>query len=295
LHPILFHIGSFRVPTYGTLLVTAILAAVYTVTRLGRREGLDTGRLLDFSTWLLIVALVGAKVLMVITDWSDYGSLGQIFSFNTLMAGGVFYGGFLAALFFAVWYIRVHGMPFWKITDVYAPAIALGQTIGRWGCFAGGCDYGKPTNSWLGVVFTNPYAHEIAGTPLGIRIYPTQLMESAATLVIFGILLWRYKKKSRDGEIFVLYLGLYAVARFFLEFLRGDPDRGFVFNNLLSTSQFSGVLARAAAIVLAVYLRRQPALAPRGSAIRDKQSSGGSGRGVAMPAKPAPVGKHARH
>ncbi len=258
MHPILFHIGSFRLPTYGTLLVTAILAAVYTVTRLGRREGLDAGRMLDLSTWVLIVALVGAKVLMIVSDWSDYGSLGRIFSMDTLMAGGVFYGGFLAAVFFAAWYIHANGMSFWKVADVFAPAIALGQSIGRWGCFAGGCDYGKPTNSWLGVVFTNPYAHEIAGVPLGVRIYPTQILESLATLVIFGILLWRYPKKSQDGEIFVLYLGLYAIARFFLEFLRGDPDRGFVFNHLLSTSQFIGVLALLTAIGLVIYRRRRP-------------------------------------
>ena len=194
MHPILFNLGPFSLPTYGTLLVLAILAAIYTIVRLGRREGLDTSLLLDFSTWLLVVALLGAKVLMVLTDWSFYReNPGEIFSRATFLAGGVFYGGFLAAVFFAVWYIRVHHLPFWKVVDVYAPAIALGQSIGRLGCFAGGCDYGKPTAASWGVIFTNPYAHEISGVPLGIRLHPTQVYESLATLAIFGALLWRFR------------------------------------------------------------------------------------------------------
>jgi len=253
LHPFLFSIGSFRLPTYGTLLVLAILAAVYTVTRLGRREGFDPGRLLDLSTWLLVVALAGAKVLMILTDWNFYRqNPGEIFSRYTLLAGGVFYGGFLAAVFFAVWYVRIHHLSFWKVADIYSPAIALGQSVGRLGCFAGGCDYGKPTSSSWSVVFTSPSAHEYTGVPLGIPLHPTQLYESLATLSIFGVLLWRFRHKRRDGEIFVLYVALYAVARFFLEFLRGDEDRGFVFNHLLSTSQFIAILALMAVACLAL-------------------------------------------
>jgi phosphatidylglycerol:prolipoprotein diacylglycerol transferase len=260
MHPILFTAGSLRFPTYGALLVLAILGAICTVLRLGRREGLDSGQLLDFSTWLLLVALIGAKVLMVLSDWDYYRQFpGEIFSRSTFLAGGVFYGGFIAAVLFAVWYIRVHHLPFWKVADVYAPAIALGQSVGRIGCFAAGCDYGKPTSCAWSVVFRDPFSHEVSGVPLGIPLHPTQLYESLATFLIFAFLLWRYSRKFRDGEIFVLYLGLYAVARFFLEFLRGDEDRGFVFHHLLSTSQFVAILAFAAALGMALTLRRKPA------------------------------------
>ena len=253
MHPVLFQIGSFVLHTYGVLLAISLIAAVVTVTRLGKREGLDTGRLLDFSTWIIIVALIGAKVLMIVTDWDFYRhNPGEIVSWATLGAGGVFYGGFMAATLFAVWYIRVYKLPLWKVFDVYAPAIALGQSIGRLGCFAAGCDYGKRTESFLGVVFTSITSHDLGGVPLGVRLHPTQVYESLATLAIFGFLLWRYPRKSRDGEIFLLYLSLYAVARFFLEFLRGDDDRGFVFNHLLSTSQFIAILALVTAGVLAL-------------------------------------------
>jgi len=259
MHPILLHLGSFNLPTYGTLFALSLIAAVYSVIRLGQRDGMDPGRLLDFSTWLVIVGLVGAKVLYIVTTWgSEYRSISDIFSWSTFQAGGVFYGGFVAAVVFASWYVRANRLPLLKIFDVYAPGIALAQSVGRLGCFSAGCDYGKATTSFLGVVFTSPIAHELTGVPLGVRIYPTQVIESLATFAIFGILLWRYRRKAYDGQIFVIYLALYAVARFFIEFLRGDEDRGFVFNHLLSTSQFIAILALIVAAGMVWKLRGRP-------------------------------------
>jgi phosphatidylglycerol:prolipoprotein diacylglycerol transferase len=232
--------------------------------------------LLEFSTWLLLVGFLGAKVLMVLSDWSYYRQYpGEILSWSTLLSGGVFYGGFIAALLFAAWYIRLRHLPFWKVVDVYAPAISLGLGVGRIGCFAAGCDYGKPTTSAWGVVFTSPIAHEVTGVPLGIPLYPTQPIMSLASLSIFAFLIWRYPRKSRDGEIFVLYLALYAVARFFIEFLRGDEDRGFVFHHLLSTSQFIAILAFATAVWMALILRHKPAR----QRARSVETTEGEGRG----------------
>jgi phosphatidylglycerol:prolipoprotein diacylglycerol transferase len=258
MHPILLNAGSFRIPTFGVLLAVGLAGAVWTAVRLGRREGLDAGQVLDLSTWLIVVALVGAKTLMILTNWRFYWeNPGEIFSWATLEAAGVFYGGFAAAVFFALWYTRVYRLPMLKVSDAYAPAIALGQSIGRLGCFAAGCDYGKPTSSFLHVVFTNPIiSQNLTGVPLGVPLHPIQIYESLATLGIFGILLWRYRHKTRDGQIFVLYLALYAAARFFLEFLRGDEDRGFMFNHLLSTSQFIALLALATAGGITLVLRR---------------------------------------
>ncbi len=256
MHPVLFSIGSFHLPTYGVLLAIGLFGALWVAVRLGKREGFDPGRIVDFSVWAIVVAMVGAKVLMVVTEWDSYRNHpGEILSWATLQAAGVFYGGFAAAALFSLWYARLYRLPRLKLCDACAPAIALGQSIGRLGCFAAGCDYGKPTQSVLGVVFTNPYSHSLVGVPLQVPLHPTQIYESLATLTIFGVLLWRYRRKTQDGQIFVLYLALYGVARFFLEFLRGDEDRGFVFNNLLSTSQFIAILAVATAAALAVWRR----------------------------------------
>jgi phosphatidylglycerol:prolipoprotein diacylglycerol transferase len=258
LHPFLINIGSFHLPTYGVLLVLAIMGGIYTAMRLGQSVGFESGQILDFCTWVILVALVGAKVLLILTEWSYFrDNPGEIFSFSTLMAGGVFYGGFLAALFFTIWYVRVQKISFWKLTDVLVPAVALGQSVGRLGCFSAGCDYGKPTTAPWGVVFTSTFAHEVAGVPLGQRLHPTQLYESFATFLIFGFLLWWFPRKKRDGDVFLGYLGLYAVARFFLEFLRGDEDRGFVFHHLLSTSQFIALLVLSGIGLVFIWRRLQ--------------------------------------
>ncbi len=285
MHPILIHIGWFHLPTYGVLLVTAILGGIFIAMRLGRRVGLDPSLVLDFCTWLILVALVGAKVLMVVTEWSYYRDhLGEIFSLSTFLAGGVFYGGFLAALIFTVWYVRVQKISFWKLADVLAPGVALGQSVGRLGCFSAGCDYGKPTTMPWGVVFTSKFAHEVTGVPLGLHLHPAQLYESFATFVIFGLLLWWFPRKKRDGNIFLGYVGLYAVARFFLEFLRGDPDRGFVFNHLLSTSQFIAILALAgiAAVFIWRWVHRFEGLQakPKHQSERSESHVGAAARGA---------------
>jgi phosphatidylglycerol---prolipoprotein diacylglyceryl transferase len=257
-HPILFNLGSFRLPTYGVLLVLALISAVVTADRLGRREGFDPDRILDASVWIIVTGIVGAKVLMVLTDWRYYWQYpGELVSASTLLAGGVFYGGFIAACLFGLWYIHVHRMPVGKVFDINGPAVAVAQSIGRLGCLAAGCDYGRPTHSALGVIFTNPLSHQLSGVPLGIRLYPTQILESLATFVIFGILLWRYRHKTFDGQIFLLYVVLYGTARFFLEFLRGDEDRGFVFGHLLSTSQLIALVAIVTAAGITLWRRRR--------------------------------------
>jgi phosphatidylglycerol:prolipoprotein diacylglycerol transferase len=298
LHPFLISIGSFHLPTYGVLLVLAILGGIYTAMRLGRRVGMDSALILDFCTWMILVALVGAKVLMILTEWEYFrANPGEIFSFSTLMAGGVFYGGFLAALFFTIWYVRVQELSFWRMADVLAPGVVLGQSVGRLGCFSAGCDYGKPTTVPWGVIFTNSFAHEVAGVPLFQRLHPTQLYESFTTFAIFGLLLWWFPKRKRDGDVFLAYVGLYAVARFFLEFLRGDEDRGFVFNHLLSTSQFIALLALVGIATVLTWRRIRGAgkAAPGGglAQTREVEREVAAGKTPVVAVAPAPKG--ARH
>jgi len=260
-------------------LVLAIVLGVYTVVRLGRREGLDVSRLLDFSTWVLVVSLLGAKLLMVLTDFEYYRRYpSELLSWETLRAGGVYYGGFVTGCLFALWYVRHHNLPLGKVFDVYAPALALGHTVGRLGCFSAGCDYGKPTSSFLGVVFTDPFANEVTGVPLGVALHPTQLYESAASLLILVVLLWHYPRRARDGEVFLLFMGLYAVARFFIEYLRGDQDRGFVFGGLLSTSQFIAVWAGLSAVGIWLWLRLRRGGTAQGASAAVAPRRGSKGR-----------------
>jgi phosphatidylglycerol:prolipoprotein diacylglycerol transferase len=184
--PELFHIGSFAVPAYGLLVALGVMVGLFVSARMGREQGLDGERIWDLGVFVVLAAIVGAKLMLIINDFSWYAEHPkEIFSLSTLQAGGVFYGGLLAALLVSVWYMRRHRMPWLRTADAFAPGLALGHAIGRIGCFAAGCCYGKPTASWLGVVFTNPIANQVSGTPLNIPIYPTQLMESAVELANF--------------------------------------------------------------------------------------------------------------
>jgi phosphatidylglycerol---prolipoprotein diacylglyceryl transferase len=258
LHPILLRIGSFRLPTYGPILAVALLSALIVAMRLGRREGFDSNLLLDFSVWLIVAGLIGAKIYMLFTDWISHLPV-QIFSMDTLEAGGGIYGGLIGAMLFAVVYVRWKRLAWGKLFDAFAPAVALGQGIGRWGCFAAGDDYGRiaPAHSHFAVVFTSPLAHQMTDVPLNVPVYPTQLFESVACLAAFFALLWLYRHKTRDGQIFAAYVMMYAVIRFIVEYYRGDMDRGFFFHHQLSTPQLCSIVGFAAGCAILLVLRHR--------------------------------------
>jgi len=241
-HPQLFHIGRFFLPTYGLLVATGVLIGLWISVRNSARQGIDPEKAWNFGILIVLCGIVGAKILYIINDWSTYvAHPSEIFSFSTLQAGGVFSGGLIAALAAAVWYIRRHHLPALATCDAFAPGLALGHAIGRVGCFAAGCCWGKPTNAWWGVTFTNPVANALVGTPLGHALEPTQLFESAVELANFFLLMWMLKRKRFDGQVFAAYLVLYGVARFFLEFLRDDPGRGVVFGGAMSGTQLISI------------------------------------------------------
>ena len=241
MYPQIFHIGRFFLPTYGLLVATGVLLGLWISVRNSARQGIDPEKAWNLGILVVLCGIVGAKVLYVVYDWNTYPHWTDIFSVSTLQAGGVFSGGLIAALVAAAWYIRRNHMPPLGTCDAFAPGLALGHAIGRVGCFAAGCCFGKPTHAWWGVTFTNPVAHDLVGTPLNESLEPTQLFESAVELANFFLLMWMLKRKKFDGQVFGAYLILYGVARFFLEFLRGDPGRGSVFGGFMSGTQLIAI------------------------------------------------------
>jgi phosphatidylglycerol:prolipoprotein diacylglycerol transferase len=129
----------------------------------------------------------------------------------------------VAAIITAWFYMRSKGLPFLKVADLFAPGLALGHGIGRIGCFAAGCCWGKPTNLPWAVTFTNPDAQAV-GVPMGIPLHPTQLYESLSEFVICGILLFFARKNHRPGSLIGGYLALYGTVRFLVEFLREHDE-----------------------------------------------------------------------
>jgi phosphatidylglycerol---prolipoprotein diacylglyceryl transferase len=265
--PQLFHIGNFAPPTYGLLVALGVLAGLFVTVRLAHSQGINPDSAWNLGVLVVLAAIVGAKLLLIINDFSWYmAHPADIFSLSMLQAGGVFYGGLIAAIATAIWYMRTNKMPALRTCDTFAPGIALGHAIGRIGCFAAGCCYGRHTDHWFGVTFTNPLASMISGTPLNTPLYPTQLIESAVEFVNFLILLWMIRHKKFEGQVIGSYLFLYGVARFFIEFLRGDPDRGTVFGGAMTGTQFISILLVIAGGML--WMRRSERTATVASAMQ---------------------------
>jgi phosphatidylglycerol:prolipoprotein diacylglycerol transferase len=260
MHPVLLTTPFFTLYTFGLLLATAYLAAYGWVARGARRAGLDPDAMTSLAFWAIVGALIGAKVLLVVRAFPEYvATPSNLFSKSLLTSAGDFYGGFLGALVAsAIFFWRHPRVPVWRAADVCAPAIALGQAIGRIGCFMAGDDYGRPTSVPWAVTFTDPAAADIGGAPLGVPLHPVQLYESVVCLALFGFLVWLGRRPRRDGDVVAWYTLLYAIARFIIEFYRGDADRGFVFGGLLSTSQFIAIPLAVIAIVILLTRSRRP-------------------------------------
>src|SRR5262245_1306209 len=242
--------GPFTLHTYGLLLAVAFLAGLWVASRQAKRAGLDANRVTDMAVWVLIAGLVGAKLMLVVVDWKRYSSnppdLWTIFQ-----SGGVFYGGLIGGILAAAYFVRRYALPAWPTADVLAPGVVVGQAIGRLGCFFAGCCYGKPASVPWAVTFTDAYANRHVGTPLDVALHPSQLYESLACFLVFLA-----PRKRFAGQVVLTYALLYSVARFGLEFFRGDPDRGGAWG--LSTSQIVAVVIVLAAGYLFTRLRRRP-------------------------------------
>ncbi|HVP44052.1 MAG TPA: prolipoprotein diacylglyceryl transferase family protein, partial [Terriglobales bacterium] len=167
--PQLFHIGRFSLATYGVLAAVGLLTGLWVIVWCARRQGMDEEKTWNLGVLAILSAIVGAKLLLIAIDARYYAAHpGEIFSLGTLQAGGVYEGGLVVGLLASYWYIRRNRMAVLATCDVFAPGVALGHGIGRLGCFAAGCCFGKPTDLPWGVTFTNPLANFINQTPLGI-------------------------------------------------------------------------------------------------------------------------------
>jgi phosphatidylglycerol:prolipoprotein diacylglycerol transferase len=239
MYPEIFHISFLH--TYGVLVALAFLAGLWMAGRLGKEAGLNVEAVTNLGIYCAIAAIVGAKLMMFLVDLPYYlRHPGEFFSFSTLQAGGVFYGGLLGALAIGWWYMRKTRLPAWTTADVFAPAIALGHGIGRLGCFAAGCCWGVACDRPWAVTFTSPTAHELVGVPLNQPLHPTQLYEAFAEFLIFGILYWRIRRPHARGAIIGLYLLLYSTVRFLVEFFR-NHEQGNLWGTPLDASQWISI------------------------------------------------------
>jgi len=253
--PILFKIGPLTIHTYGFLLAVGVLSSMILGIKLGKENNMSTKDLSDLIFYSILIGLLGAKVYLFFTEFGYYTKdLSRIK--DLLTQAGAFYGGLITGLLFAVWFIRKKKMDFKKIGDIAGPSIALGHFFGRMGCFAAGCCWGRDAHGCsIGIVF--PELSQDTGVPTGKLLYPTQIIEAVLNLLNFVILFFLYKKKRTfDGKIFVIYIFNYSLIRFFVEYFRGDHDRGYLFGGMDSPFLSISIpqLISIGGIIIAIFL-----------------------------------------
>lgn len=257
MHPVIFKIGTFELRTYGVAMALAFLINIWLGARRAKKEGIDPDLILGVAFWLIIATVVGGRLLFVLTTWKENYAANPISALYIWQGGLVFYGGFLACILAVILYIRVYRKKWvMPIYDIIAPYVGLGYAIHRaFGCFLNGCCYGAPTDLPWGVLFPpNHPAHQLYGAQA--HIHPTQLYMAISGLVIFYFLVfWRDNFRKRYGELGGLLLVIYAFNRFLIEFVRGDPVRGYI--GPLSTSQFLGLFVLIFGILIFIFARKK--------------------------------------
>ncbi|HEY1214395.1 MAG TPA: prolipoprotein diacylglyceryl transferase [Bryobacteraceae bacterium] len=218
MYPKLISIGSFYIPTYGVLVALGFLAGLMIALRLARRSGLPADKIANLAVYCAIGGIAGAKLFMFFFDAPYYWAHpGEIFTLQTLQAAGVFHGGFIVALLVAIFYMIRQKLPVLPTMDAFAPGVIIGQAIGRLGCFAAGCCWGRECDLPWGVRFRSDFA---APVPLDKPLHPVQIYESVCDFAIFYILYRCFRRSHRPGQIIGLYLVLFSTVRFIFEFYR---------------------------------------------------------------------------
>ena len=252
MHPVLIRFGPLTIHTYGFLVAMGFLLGISLAVRQAKKEGIPANKIIDLGFYILLAAIIGSRLFFILINASHYMK-NPLDIFKIWEGGLVFYGGVLLAVPTAIWYVKKNGLGIWKTADILAPSSAIAHALGRLGCFAAGCCYGKPAGSisWS-VTFTDPESLARIGIPL----HPTQLYESAGEFINFLILITLRKYSQFNGQLFMTYLLLYSALRFTVEFFRGDVNRGFIIYNL-SISQGISILIFLGAIAGLIILRRK--------------------------------------
>ena len=218
MHPVLFHIGSFAIHTYGVLVAAGFLLGLTLAGRRAQQDGIEPRHINDLGIWLIVAGMGGAKVFHIVFCWDESIKAWHTEGLRSLREGFVFYGGFIAAIGATIFFAYKRRLPLWRIADICAPLVALGHAFGRLGCFFNGCCYGKPSHLPWAVRF--PDNHLMHGTP----VHPTQLYEVLGNLALFAVLSALYRRKRFDGQIWWWYVLAYGALRFAIEFYRGDYE-----------------------------------------------------------------------
>ena len=250
MHPELFSIGGFQIHTYGFMIMLGAVLGFFYMSYSAKKElGIEKDKIQNLAIFIIIAAFVGGKLLFYLENPSYYFGSWEAMRRN-FRTGFVFYGSLLFAIPVVVWFFKKEKWPLWAMMDRIAITACIIHSMGRMGCFFAGCCHGVPTDVPWGVTFTHRLSQ---AEPLHTPLHPTQLYSSFMILTILVILVMLKRHQRFEGQLFFVYIILYAIGRGIIEIFRGDEERGYIVDNLLSHSQFISIIV--IAITIWVYLR----------------------------------------
>ena len=247
--PDLFSIGPLTIHTYGLFVALGFISGILITVKIGKDQGFPPQQVMDMAFVMILWAIVGSRLLYLLINLPYYRS-NPLDALKIWQGGLVFSGGLIAVAAAMTWYLRRHHLSFWATGDLWAPALALGQGIGRLGCLMAGCCYGRPTDLPWGIIFSHP--HSLA--PQNIPLHPTQLYSSLGLFAIFFSLLFLHHKRRFQGQVFVWYLILHSTFRLFVERLRGD-ERGLVPGTEMTLTQLVATIVLILAVIALFFLK----------------------------------------
>ena len=241
--PTIFEFGPVTLRTYGLLVAAGLFFGLRYMLSRANRFSITKDSVYDAVLFAVLFGIIGARLNYVVVEWDLYaGNLIDIF--KVWQGGLVYYGGFVSAAGTIFFFAARRKINIWKLTDIFAPAVALGHVFGRLGCFFAGCCYGRECHLPWAVEYTS----SAALAPTGISLHPVQLYEAAGNFVIFLFLDGFLRRNNRPGRVLAMYLALYSALRFAVEFFRGDERGSYILG--LSPAQSLSLLSLLAGLII---------------------------------------------
>lgn len=255
LNRVFINLGPIPIYWYGVIIAAGLFLGLYLATKESDRLGLKKDLMVDLVVFAAPIAIVFARIYYVIFEWNSYkgGPWWKVFA---IWEGGIaIHGALIGAVLTAIVFAKVRQVSFWQIADIAAPSLILAQAIGRWGNFMNQEAHGGPMSEAAYQNF-HQYLPDFIMNQMcieGVMYYPTFLYESFWNLFVFGLLLFIRKYNPYRGELFLSYLMLYSIGRFFIEGLRTDS----LYFGLIRQAQLISVVLIVGAIILIIYRRKK--------------------------------------
>lgn len=262
----LISIKDFQLPAYGVMAVTGYIVGMYLINKEANRNKINPILIQSLSMWIIVGMLIGGRIWYVLENWYQFS--GDLISIFQLWEGGmVFYGGFIGGFVGGILFIRLAKLPLRKVMDITAPGIAIAISIGRIGCFLNGCCFGRITESCIGVrfparwyppAFVDHLQRDLisSGAGYSLPVIPTQLI-SAFNLFLIFLILWKMRtKKVFNGFLFSLFIGLYGLQRFVVDFFRYYSENALILKFLTLSQVFSIIMLLISAVVIITFYKK---------------------------------------